>query len=99
MINLSDYEFIERPKSELAADNIINDIYRKFWDEHGYMSIYYLGAISQLKSIVKHMKDTTSLTKHDLLTIIAGMKNYPEAPDNIKSLIDTILEEFDYEDE
>lgn len=98
MIDFNDYKFIKKSKSELAADKIMNDIYRKLWDEQGYTTVYYLGAIVQLKAMVKSMKDTTSFTKRDLLMIIAGMKNYPEAPDEIKSLVDDILEEFDYKE-
>ena len=98
MIDFSEYKFIKRSKSELASDKIVSDIYRKWWDEQGYMSIYYLGAISQLKSIVKNMNDNTSFTKKDLLMIIASMKNYPEAPDEIKKLVNDILEEFDYKE-
>jgi hypothetical protein len=98
MIKLSDYEFIKRPKSDLATDEIMSNIYRKWWDEQGYTTVYYLGAISQLKAMVKNMKDTTSFTKKDLLMIIANTKNYPEAPDEIKNLVDDILEEFDYKE-
>lgn len=95
---LHEYKFIKKSKSELAADNIVNNIYRKWWDDQGYVTIYYLGAVSQLKSMVANMRDATSFTKKDLLMIIAKMKDYPESPDEIKTLIDNILEEFEYEE-
>ena len=98
MIDFSEYKFIKRSKSELASDKIVSDIYRKWWDERGYTSIYYLGAISQLKAMVRNMKDDTSFTKKDLLMIIADTKNYNDVPDEIKSLVDDILEEFDYKE-
>ena len=98
MIDFSEYKFIKRSKSELASDKIVNDIYRKWWDEQGYNSIYYLGAISQLKTMVKNMRDDTSFTKKDLLMIIADIKSWNDAPDEIKGLVDDILEEFDYKE-
>lgn len=98
MIDFSEYKFIKRSKSELTSDKIVSDIYRKWWDEQGYTSIYYLGAISQLKVMVKNMKDSTSFTKNDLLMIIADTKNYKDIPEEIKNLVDDILEEFDYKE-
>ena len=98
MIDLSEYKFIKRSKSELTSDKIVSDIYRKWWDEQGYTTIYYLGAISQLKSMVKNMKDSTTFSKKELLMIIADTKNYNDVPEEIKSLVNDILEEFDYKE-
>lgn len=98
MIDFNDYKFIKKSKSELAADKIMSDICRKLWDEQSYATVYYLGAIAQLKTMVKNMKDTTSFTKKDLLMIIASVKNCPEAPDEIKNLADDILEEFEHKE-
>ena len=98
MINFNNYNFIKKSESELTQDEIMNGIYRKLWDEKGYTTVYYLGAISQLKAMVKNMKDNTSFSKKELLMIIADMKNYPEVPDEIKILVNDILEEFDYKE-
>jgi len=92
------YNFIKKTKSDLASDAILNNIYRKLWDERGYQSIYYLGAINQLKVMIKGMRDDGSFTKKDLLMILASQKKYADAPEEIKSLIDDILEEFDYKE-
>ena len=99
MLNeFNQYKFIRKSKSELAADEIVQNISRKLWDEKGYNTIYHLGAIMQLKCMIKGMKDDYSLTKSDLLAILASSKNYDDAPDEIKNLIDDILEEFDYKE-
>jgi hypothetical protein len=98
MINFNDYKFIKKSKSELTVDEIMQNIYRKWFNGQGYATVYYLGAISQLRAMVKNMKDSTSFTKKDLLMIIASMKIYPDMPDEIKNLADDILEEFDYKE-
>ena len=98
MINFNDYEFIKRPKSDLAADKILSNIYHKWWNDKSYNTVYYLGAIAQLKAMVKGMKDGAYVTKKDLLRIIAKTKTYPEVSNEIKNLIDDILEEFDYKE-
>lgn len=98
MINFNDYKFIKKSESELTQDEIINGIYRKLWDEKGYTTVYYLGAIAQLKAMVKGMKNSTLYSKRELLMMIAAMKNYPEVPDDITNLVNDILEEFDYKE-
>jgi hypothetical protein len=99
MLNeFNQYKFLKKSKSELAVDEIIQSISRKLWDEKGYNTVYHLGAIVQLKCMIKGMKDDYSLTKNDLLAILASAKSYDDASEEIKSLIDDILEEFDYEE-
>lgn len=89
------YKYIKKSKSEMATDEILNNIYRKMWDNRGYQSVYYLGAINQLKVMIQGMMDDYSFTKKDLLAILASQKKCSDAPDEIKSLIDDILEEFE----
>ena len=96
--DLYKYKYIKKSKSELAQDAILSNIYQKMWDDGGYQSIYYLGAINQLLCMINGMRDNYSFTKKDLLMIIAATKQYDDAPDEIKSLIDEILEEFDYKE-
>lgn len=96
--DLYKYKYIKKSKSELAEEAILNNIYHKMWDDRGYQAIYYLGAINQLKVIIEKMRDNYSFTKKDLLMILASQKQYSDAPDEIKSLIDDILEEFDYKE-
>ena len=92
------YNFIKKSKSELATETILNNIYHKMWDDRGYQSVYYLGAINQLKGMIKGMRDDYSFTKKDMLMILASQKKCADAPDEIKSLIDDILEECDYKE-
>ena len=98
MKNFNENDFIKQTKSELTADKIINDIYSKWWDKQGYTSIYYLGVVSQLKSMIRNMKDGMYLSKKGLLMIVADIKDH-DVPEEIKTLVDDILEEFDYKDD
>ena len=92
------YKFIKKSKSELAADEIVQNISRKLWNDQGYNDIYRLGAILILKTMIESLWQSDSYTKKDLLMILASQKNYDDISDDIKSLIDNILEEFDHKE-
>lgn len=92
------YKFIKKSKSELAADEIVQNISRKLWNDQGYNDIYRLGAILILKTMIESLRQSDSYTKKDLLMILASQKNYNDISDDIKSLIDNILEEFDHKE-
>jgi hypothetical protein len=91
------YKFIKKSKSELAADEIVQNISRKLWNDQGYNEIYRLGAIMVLKAMIEGLRHSDAYTKKDLLMFLVSQKNYNDTSDDIKNLIDTILEEFDYE--
>lgn len=92
------YKFIKKSKSELAADEIVQNISRKLWSDQGYDDIYRLGAIIMLKMMIETLRPSDSYTKKDLLMFLASQKNYDDISDDIKNLIDNILEEFDYKE-
>jgi hypothetical protein len=92
------YKFIKKSKSELAADEIVQNISRKLWNGQGYNDIYRLGAIIMLKMMIETLRPSDSYTKKDLLMVLASQKNYDDISDDIKNLIDSILEEFDSKD-
>ena len=92
------YNFTKKSKSDLASDAILNNIYHKMWDDRGYTTGYYLGVVNQLKSMIKGMRDDHTFSQKDLLMLLASSKNYDETPDEIKSLIDDILEECNYKE-
>lgn len=94
----SKYKFIKKSKSELAADEIVQNISRKLWNDQGYNEIYRLGAIIMLKMMIKTLRHSDSYTKKDLLMVLASQKNYDDVSDDIKNLIDNILEEFDHKE-
>ena len=99
MINdLNQYKITERSKFELASDNITLGIYNKIWGELGYNSIYYLGAVSFLRSMAKATNKRDEYTKAYLLDVINSIKQIEGVPDNIKELVDVTLEEFEYKD-
>lgn len=92
------YKFIKKSKSELAADEIVQNISRKLWSDQGYNDIYRLGAIIMLKMMIETLRPSDSYTKKDLLMVLASQKNYDDISDDIKNLIDSILEEFDHKE-
>lgn len=97
MINdLDKYKITERSKFELASDNITLGIYNKLWGELGYNSMYYFGALSFLRSMAKSLNRRDEYTKAYLLNVINGIKQIEGVPDNIKELVDVVLEEFEY---
>lgn len=99
MINdLNQYKITEISKFELASDNITLGIYNKIWGELGYNSIYYLGAVSFLRSMAKATSKRDEYTKAYLLDVINSIKQIEGVPDNIKELVDVTLEEFEYKD-
>ena len=95
---LNEYKILKKTKSEIAADEIVQNIHNKLWNESGYTTIYRLGSIIQLKAMVESIKYCGSYTKEDLLKMISLNKKYDDVSDEIKSLVDDILEEFDYKE-
>ena len=86
----------ERPKtkSETESDRIMHNL---LWN-NGYGIMYYLGAIRQLAGIARIMRESTHLTKKDILMTIASYKENKDVPNEIKELIDIVLDEFDYKE-
>lgn len=86
----------EKPKkkSESESDRIIHNI---IWN-NGYGTIYYLGMIHQLAGMARIMRESTRLTKKDILMTIASYKENKDVPNEIKELIDIVLYEFDYKE-
>lgn len=100
MLNEFDkYKFIKKSKSELASDEIINRISQKLWDDSGYNVVYMLGIINYLSEMVKKMRSYDTYSKKDLITLIASIKNGNETPDEIKKLVDIVLEELNKKDD
>ena len=89
------YKFIKKSKSELASDEIVNNLSRKLWNDSGYNIAYLLGIINYLKNMVITMRDFDYYSKKDLMRLIASFKDGDDYPDEIKSLVNTILEELE----
>ena len=96
MNDFDKYKITERSKFELASENITLGIYNKIWGELGYNSIYYLGAVSFLRSMATSLNRRDEYTKAYLLDVISSIKQIDGVPDNIKELVDATLEEFEY---
>lgn len=91
---LKQYKFIEKTKSELEADRIVNDINNKLWNNNGYMTIYNLGAVNQLKIIAQALDKYGRLERDDILKLISSYKE----SEGVSNLVAMILEEFDYKE-
>lgn len=87
------YKFIKKSESELASDEIINSISRKLWNDNGYNVVYMLGIVNYLSAMAKQMRNYDTYSKKDLITFIATIKEGDGTPDEIKKLIDIVLEE------
>jgi hypothetical protein len=87
------YKFIKKSKSELASDEIMNNLSRKLWNDSGYNVAYMLGVVNYLSAMAKQMRKYDALTKNDLVTCIAAIKDGNDTPDEIKKLVDIVLEE------
>lgn len=87
------YKFIEKSESELATDEIIDTLSRKLWNDSGYNVAYMLGVVNYLSALAKQMRSYDVLTKKDLVTCITAIKDGNETPNEIKKLVDIVLEE------
>jgi hypothetical protein len=87
------YKFIKKSESELASDEIINNLSRKLWNDSGYNVAYMLGIVNYLGAMAKQMRSNDAFTKKDLVMLIASIKDSDETPDEIKNLVDIVLEE------
>ena len=91
---LKKYNYIEKSKSELEVDRIINDINNKLWNNNGYMTIYNLGAVNQLKVIAQALDKYGRLERDDILKLIS----YYKESEGVSDLVSMILKEFDYKE-
>lgn len=96
---LRKYKYIKKSNSELEVDRLIDKISFKLWSESGYNTIYHIGAILQLKTIAEGLKESGRIGRDDILMLIKSFKTMKDTPDEIKNLIDMILDEFDYKEE
>lgn len=94
MINeFNKYKFIKKSESELASDEIINGLSRKLWNDSGYNIAYMLGVVNYISAMAKQMRSNDAFTKKDLVMLISSIKDGNDTPDEIKKLIDIVLEE------
>lgn len=87
------YNHIKKSQSELVSDEIINDLSRKLWNDSGYNVAYMLGVVNYLRALVKPMRSCDTLSKNYLIKCIECIKEGSEVPNEIKKLVDIVLEE------
>jgi len=94
MLNeLMKYKYIKKSESELASDEICNTLSRKLWNDSGYNVAYMLGIVNYLSAMAKQMRNHDYYSKKDLIMLITSIKDNNETPDEIKKLVDIVLEE------
>lgn len=96
---LEEFKYVKKSDSELETDKIVNNLTTKLWNDNGYSTIFYLGAINQLKFLAEALNKYDSLKQDDILGLISHYKTIDEVPDEIKNLADMILSEFDYKED
>ena len=95
---LKKYKYVKKSKSELEKDRIIDSLTLKLWGEHNYLTIYYLGILSQFQAIAEGLGPHGTINRDDILMLINTFKTNEDMPDEIKNLVDMILDEFDYKE-
>jgi hypothetical protein len=95
---LNKYRFIKKSASELASDEIVNNLSRKLWNDSGYNTAYMLGIVNYLSVMAKQMRSSDYYSKKDLIMLITSIKDGNETPDEIKKLVDIVLEELKEKD-
>ena len=93
MNEFNKYKFIKKSESELASDEIVNKLSNKLWKDSGYHIAYMLGVVNYLSGLAKQMRSYDALSKKDLIRCIELIKEGNETPDEIKNLVDIVLEE------
>lgn len=87
------YKYVKKSESELASDEIINRLSNKLWNDSGYNVAYMLGVVNYLSAMAKQMRSHDYYSKKDLITLITSIKDGNDTPDEIKKLVDIVLEE------
>ncbi len=95
---LKKYKYVKKSNSELEIDKLIDNVTCKLWKDNGYFTIYYLGAINELKMIAGCLRKHDTLNRDDILKLINSFKENDKVTDEIKNLVDMILDEFDYKE-
>lgn len=88
---LKDYNTSE---SGRESEKIVQSLCFKLWKDSGYAVAYWLGAVNQLKFMAQSLKGSYAFNRECCLEIIKNLKTTEEVPDEVKNLIDTILNEF-----
>ena len=96
---LKKYKYVKKSNSELERDRIIDSLTLKLWGEYNYLTIYYLGILSQLQAIATGLGSHGTINRNDILMLINTFKTSDDMPDEIKNLAAMILDEFDYKEE
>lgn len=96
---LRKYKFIKKSNSELEIEKLIDNLTLKLWQEHDYLTIYYMSILSQFKAIAEGLGPNGCINRDDILMLINSYKTSDNAPDEIKNLAAMIVDEFDYKEE
>lgn len=93
------YKYIKKSNFELASEHIIDNISRKLWKNSEYLKIYYLGILNQFHAIAERLGPHGTINRDNILMLVSTFKTNNDTPDEIKNLVDMILDEFDYKED
>lgn len=95
---LKKYKYIKKSNSELETERIIDNLTHKLWKDNDYLTIYYLGILNQFHAIAEGLGPHGTINRDNILMLISTFKTNNDTPDEIKNLVDMILDEFDYKE-
>jgi len=96
---LKKYKYVKKSNFELETERIIDGLSKKLWRDNGYLNIYYLGILNQFHAIAEGLGPHGTINRDNILMLVNSFKTNDDAPDEIKNLVDMILDEFDYKED
>lgn len=93
---LDRFEIKRKSDIQIVTDELMNSITKHLWEQNGYMNVYYLGIIQYLKTLADALGESHYLSRRELLDIINSFNDCDGVTDEVKKLIRTILDEFNY---
>lgn len=93
---LDRFEIKRKSDIQIATDELMNSITKHLWEQNGYMNVYYMGIIQYLKMLADTLGENHYLSRRELLDIINSFNDCDGVTDEVKKLIRTILDEFNY---
>ena len=94
---LKKYKYIKKSNFELSRDKAFNKINIKLWENSGILTAYYMGIIDELKGLAEIAKPEITLKRNDFLKLIEGLLDGDNVPDDVKTVIEEVFKEFNYE--
>lgn len=92
--DLKKYKIERKTSVELAREKISDSISIRLAETLGLNDLYHLGCISILHMLLSQIDQFRSYNKEDLIAYLKGHRSQLDVNENVKGLIDKVLEEF-----